>query len=237
RKAALPILGSFRAVHVLEEGLGVAPGNRQANNFWNRDGLLDGDALRSGNGGPAGRLRISRDHEIVGDGAVLDVAFGSPGAVGKHFAFSVAIFGRVRVNQQGADAETLRGEGLEAAIAVGIRVADEDDFAAHVDAVFTEHLVVLGVAAVGVDDRGGELAGSGESHVGGGDGGILRVGVGVVGVFAEAGAIGDGRDHLQLGGLGAGVPDVISAEHDLVPTLLVPFGGDEAGEFVVARRT
>ena len=168
-----------RAVHVFEQRLGVVPGKRQRHDFRRGHGLLDRNALCAGDRGPARGLRVAGDHEIVSDGAALDVIFRAPWAVGIDFAFLVAVFLRIAVNQNRGRAFALRGERFESAIAVGIGVAHEDDFAFDADAVLAQQIVVLGIAAVGVDDGRGDFAGDGHAEPGAADGGIFRVGIGV----------------------------------------------------------
>jgi len=82
----------------------------------------------------------------------------APRAIGENFSFRVAIFRGIGINEQSDGAFTLRGERLEAAIAVGIRIADESDFAFHADAIFPKEIVIFGIAAVRVDDFGCDVA-------------------------------------------------------------------------------
>src|SRR5256885_11150118 len=55
------------------------------------------------------------------------------------------LFRSIGINEQGGGAFTLRGERLEAAIAVGIRIADESNFAFHADAIFPKEIVIFGI--------------------------------------------------------------------------------------------
>ena len=57
---------------------------------------FDGNAFGAGNGGPSGSERIAGDHEVVGDGAALDVIFRAPRSVGIDLAFLVSVFVRDR---------------------------------------------------------------------------------------------------------------------------------------------
>ena len=112
-----------------------------------------------GNRGPARSQRIAGHHEVVGDRAALDVVFRAPRAVGNDLAFFESVFGRIAVDENRGRAFALRGERFESAIAVRIRVAHEDDLAFHIDAVLAQQIVVVRIAAVGVDHGRGDLAG------------------------------------------------------------------------------
>ncbi len=143
--------------------------------FGSGDCFFDRNALCSGNRRPSGSVGIAGNHEVVGDGAALNVIFGAPWSVGIDLAFFVAVFLRVAVDEHGGRAFALRGEGFESAIAVGIRVADEHDLAFDADAVLAEQVVVFGIAAVRVDDGSGDFSGDRHADPGAGYGGIFRV--------------------------------------------------------------
>jgi len=150
--------------------------------FGNRRGSLDGNALGAGDGGPSWSEGIARHHEIVSDSAALDVILGAPRAVGNDFAFFVSVFGGVAVDENGGCAFALGGEGFESAIAVRIGVADEDDFAFDVDALFAEKIIVFGIAAVGIDERGCDLAGGGHAAPRRADCFVFQVGIAGTGI-------------------------------------------------------
>jgi len=125
-QSALPILRGFRTVHVFEKRLGVAPRKRERGNFRERTRFFPRDVFCAGDGGPAWRGRIARNDVIVSDCAALDVTFRAPGAIGENFSFRVAIFRGIGINEQCGGAFMLGGERLEAAIAVRVRIADEE---------------------------------------------------------------------------------------------------------------
>jgi hypothetical protein len=87
------------------------------------------------------------------------MALRSPRAVRIHLAFPIPVVGGIGIDKDAGGAALLRRQGLEAAIAVRDRVADERDLAAHIDALLCEPLVVSGVAAAGEHDLGGDVAG------------------------------------------------------------------------------
>ena len=116
--------------------------------FGSDDRVRRRDPLRAGHRCPAGRERIARHAEVVDDAAALDVAVGPPRTVRVGLAFLEAVFRGIGVDEDARRAALFRRERLEAAIAVRHRVADQDDLAAHVDAVIGEPGVVGRVAAV-----------------------------------------------------------------------------------------
>ena len=90
---------------------------------------------------------------------MLNVVFRSPGSVRKDLSFLISIFGGIAVNQYGGRTFPLSGERFEAAITIGIRVADQHDLAFDVDSILAQQFVVIGIAAMGVNNRRGDLAG------------------------------------------------------------------------------
>src|SRR5260370_34432635 len=82
-------------------------------------------------------------------------------------------------------------------IAVRIIVADEYDLHSHTDVVFLEEIVIFRIAAVRVDDFGGDVAGSGIAEEGAGDGGIFRVRIEVVSIFTQRGGEAGRLRHLH----------------------------------------
>ena len=108
---------------------------------------------------PARRQRIAGHAEVVDDAAALDVALRSPRSVRIGRAFPEAVVRGIGIDQDAGRAVLLRRQRLEAAIAVRHRVADQHDLAFDVDAVLREPVVVGRVAAAGVDDRRGDVAG------------------------------------------------------------------------------
>src|SRR5258708_17379279 len=154
----MPILGRQRSVHVFEQRLGVMPGERERHDLWRRHRLLNRNALRAGDGWQTRSLRVAGAQEVVSDGAALNVIFGAPRAIGDNFAFLVAVFGGIAVDQDGRRALLLRSKRLESTIAVRIRVAHEHDLAFDVDALLAQQSIVVGIAAVRVDNWGGGVA-------------------------------------------------------------------------------
>ena len=162
---------------------------------------------------------------------------GTPGAIGNDFAFLESVFGGIAVNEKCGGAFALGGERFESAIAVRIGIADEDDFAFDVDALLAQQVVVFGIAAVRVDQRGGHFAGGGHAAPGGADVFVFGVGVAEDGQFAQEGAVVNRRDHFQKGGFGIAAVNVVAADDDILEPFVSPLVGDVAGEFVVARRS
>ena len=159
-QSALPILRRFRAVHVFEKRLGVAPRERERGNFRERTRFFGRDVFCPWDRGPAGCGGIAGNDVIVSYRAALNVTFRTPRAIGENLSFRVAIFRWVGINEQSGRAFTLGGERLEAAIAVRIRIADENDLAFHADVISPQEIVIFRIAAVCVDHFGGHVAGS-----------------------------------------------------------------------------
>ena len=133
RQSALPIVGSQRAIQIGEQRLGIVPRKRQRHDLRDRNCFIDRDALRTGNGGPSRSERIARHHEVVGDRPALNVVLGAPGAVGTNLALFISVFGGIAVDEEGGRAFALGGERFESTIAVGVGVANQDDFTFNVD--------------------------------------------------------------------------------------------------------
>src|SRR5262245_20431247 len=87
REGALPFFGRFRAVHVLEQRLGVTPGERQRDDLRQRTRFGRRDALGTGHRGPARRGWIAGNDEVIGNRAPLDVALWPHGPSGKTLPF------------------------------------------------------------------------------------------------------------------------------------------------------
>ena len=138
RQAALPIFWRHRPVHIFEQRLGVMPGERQGHEMRQRASFAFGNAFRAGNGSPAGRERVAGNDEIVGDGSALDVRFGAPRAIGKHFAFHVTVFRGIGINKHGRDAILFGSQGFESTIAVRIGIAHQNDFAFYINAILAQ---------------------------------------------------------------------------------------------------
>ncbi len=191
--------------------------------------------LAPGNRSPSRRKRIARNHEVVRDGAALNVRLRAPRAVGKDFALLVAVFCGVRVNEQCGYAHALRRERLESAVAVRIRVADEHDLALHVDALLAQQFVVFRIAAVGVYHWRRYFAAAGEADPCRRDIGIRSVGIDLVWLFAQDCAVyffgatisSDGRDRPRS-------QHVVLPDDDVFQPLLLPLLSDVLGNLIVS---
>ncbi len=143
----------------LEDHARVLVRQRRADDGRKRHRFGFRDAARAGYGWPPGRERVAGHHEVVHDAAALDVALRSPGTFRVHRPLARAVVFRIGIDQDPGGASLLRRQGLEAAIAVRHRVADERDLAADVDAAAGKGVVVGRIAAARVDDRRGDFAG------------------------------------------------------------------------------
>src|SRR5215472_13545179 len=154
RQRALPLFRRFTTVHVLEQRLGVAPGE------WQRDDLRQGarfawrDTLGAGQRSPAGRGWVSGNDEVIGNRAPLDMALRAPWTIGKNFSPGITIFSGIGVDQHGRSAFALGCQRLESAITVRVGVTHQHDLALHADTVFTQHFVIARIAAVSVNYLG-----------------------------------------------------------------------------------
>jgi hypothetical protein len=144
--------------------------------------------------------------------------------------------GWIGVQQDRARSCALGGHDLEAAEAVGIGVADQDDLACDRDAARPQHVVVVGIAGVGIDDLGGDIARGRERAVGAGDARVPRGRIGIVGVLAQRCAVRHRGHHLERDLLGLAEVRLVGPQRDLLPALGAPLRGDPARELGVARR-
>ena len=144
-----------------------------------------------GGGGDAGGLGIAGIDGQELHGAALDGGGGVVGAFGVGVAAEVAVVGGVGVDEDAFGSVLLGDVDLDAA-EVG-SVADEDDLAFDADAEAGELFEVGEGAVVGVDDRGGDVAGGGESVEGGQDAGVVLAGVAAV--FCGIDVLGRGAGH------------------------------------------
>ncbi len=192
---ALPVRRCDRSAEVFEDRLRIAPGHRHGRNPRHRTRLVHWNSLRPVKRRPARRQRVAGDDEVVGDGAALDVTRRAPRTLREDVALAVAVIHRVGVDDQRRDAAPLGLPGLETTIAVGVRVADDGDLAAGVDALCDQSVVVLGVAAVGVDDVRGDVAGARHAEIGEVRADSVRVLVHRVAVLGERRGPLDRLDH------------------------------------------
>src|SRR5229473_5322308 len=214
-QTAPPILRRFRAVHIFEKRPGIAPRERERGNFRQRARFFRSNMSCARDRGPSGRGGIAGNNVVVSDRAALNVTLRAPRTIGKNFAACGTIFSGIGINEQRRSAFPLGSERLEATIAVRIRVADEYDLPSHTDAVFPEEIVIFRIAAVRVDDFGGDVAGSGIAEEGAGDGGIFRVRIDVVSIFTQRGGEGDRLRHFQGNAARARVQNVVTAKCDV----------------------
>jgi len=87
---------------------------------------------------------------------------------------------------------------------------------------------------VRVDDFGRDVAGSGIAKVGARDSGVLRVWIGIVGIFSQRRGEVDRLGHFERDVARARMQHIVAAKSDLFPSLLAPFVRDEVRELVVA---
>src|SRR2546430_13063819 len=104
-------------------------------NFRWRARFFRSDVFCSWHRSPAGRGGIAGNDVIVSNCAALNVALRAPRTIGKDFAARGTIFCGIGINEQSGGALAFSRERLEAAIAVRIRVAHENDLASYADAV------------------------------------------------------------------------------------------------------
>jgi len=162
------------------------------------------------------------------------VTLGSPRTVGEDFAALEAVLLRIGINDHRRRAFAFGGQRFEAAIAVRIRVANKNNLALHVDAVFAQKFVVFGIAAMRIHDRRVDFARSRQPRVGRLHARIFRIGINVVSVFAKARFVFNRRGHLDGHFAGKSVEHIVASKRDVFPTLLLPQVSDVTSEFVVA---
>ncbi len=178
-KRALPAMGNVGAVQRFENGRCILIGERVGGDGGYVDGEFDALGVGEiGRGGYAGGLGVAGIDGQELDGAALDAGGGTEGAFGIGVAAKVAVVGGVGVDEDALGSVLLRDVDLDAA-EVG-SVADEDDLVFDADAEAGEFFEVGEGAVVGVDDRGGDVAGGRESIEGGQDAGIVLKGVAAV---------------------------------------------------------
>ena len=85
-----------------------------------------------------------------------------------------------------------------------------------------------------IDDFSGDVAGCGVPKVGAGCGGIFRVWINVISIFAQRRGEIDGLGHFERNAARARVQDVVAAKRDVFPALLAPFIRNEVRELIVA---
>ena len=101
---------------------------------------------------------------------------GPHGPFGNTSPLHIAVLLRIRIDDHRRRAFALGGQRLESAVAVRVRVADDDDLPFRIDAVLAEHVVVGRIAAVGVDHRRGDVARGGERQPRTADVALRRIG-------------------------------------------------------------
>ncbi len=210
--------------------------HRQRHDLGDRHGIRGVDPPRPVDRRPARGQRIAGHDVVVGDAATLQVAGRSPRTLGEHLAPVGAVFGRIGVDDHRRRALAFGGERLEAAVAVGIRVADDDDLARRIDAVLAQQRVVGRVAAVGVDDRRGHVARRREGRPGAADRRLRRVRILGVGVLAQRRHVVARRHHFDLDAPRVRRQHVVTADGHVFEPLRPPLVGDVLGDLPGARR-
>ena len=136
--------------------------------------------------------------------------------MGNHLALFESVFGGIAVDENGGCAFTFGCERFESAIAVGIRVAHQHDLALDVDALLTEKFVVLGIAAVCIDQRCRHFSGSGHAAPRRAYALVLHVRIAGDRHLSQAGSVMHGRDHFQKSELWIAAVDIVAADDDLL---------------------
>ncbi len=148
----LPRRGHFRAFERVENHARILEGQWSADYPWKRHRVARREPPRAGCRCPPRSQRVAGRKEVVGDPTALDATFRPPGAIRIGLALLAAIEGRIAVHEDAGSAARLCRQRLEAAIAIGHRVAHEHDFSAHVDALRVQPVVVGRLAITGEDD-------------------------------------------------------------------------------------
>ena len=236
RQSALPGLRRQRSIHVLHHRLRIVPGERHTHDFRQRHRFADGNAPRARHRRPARRQRIARLNEIVSDRAALDVRLRPPRTIGENFAFPVAVFLRVGINQNRRGAFALRRQSFESTIAVRIRIAHQHNLPAHADSLRAQIVVVLRIAAVRINHRRGNFARSRISEKRTGGPRILGVRVHFVRRLAETRAVFHRRSHLERNFSRLRVQHVVFVDLDILHSLLLPLFRHPPRQLVIALR-
>ena len=232
----LPCLGRHRSVQTLQDRPCIPPGEGDSDDLRGRAGLLDRDSSSPQCRRPTGGQRVAGDDEIVGDGTPLDVTRRAPRSVRKDHTLAIAVLHGVGVDKESLDPASLGLPGLEAAVAVGDRVADDGDLPLGIDPLALEPVVVLGVAAVGVDHVRGDIARARHAEVGGPDIGAALF-VFRVGILFQRRDIVVRFEHLDPDLAWPGEIDLVLVELDLLQPVLVETVADVVRQFVVSLRS
>src|SRR6266404_411313 len=194
-KIAAPLGGHYWADECGEQGLRVAIRNGQHGNLGDDGRIFDLQALGVFFRGYAGSKRVAGINGIVGHAAALHAVAWTEAALGKSFAWRIAVAFGIGIDDA-ADGAVFRGNlGLDAA--PGVAVAGDGDRAFDGNAEAFEALVILGDAVIDVDERRDDVAIFGESVVGGQLLGFLAGG----GINSEGGLLEfRGKFHGAAGG-------------------------------------
>ena len=190
-----PLSGRFRPLQCLQQRQRIGIGDRQHRNARERARVLQGQAFGVGGCSHAGRQGIAR---ILGvhDTAALHATLSPPAAGRKLFAREIAVAPGVRIDDATDGTVLGRHLGLDAAPAVA--VARNDNGALHRDAQPVEHLVVVAVAVVDVDQWRRDITVRRVGVVGGQLlGGLLRSGIHRNHRFAELRPVAGRLQHLE----------------------------------------
>jgi len=232
----LPGVWRHRPAEGLEQRLGIPPGHRHRDDSRNRSRLTAVDTPRAFDRRPSRSQRVTRNDEVVGDRAPLDMALGTPRPLRKDLALAVAVLSRVRIDDQCRDAPALGFPGLESPVAVGHRVAHQRDLAPRVDPLALQPVVVLRIAAVGVDQISGQVTGRRHPEVGGADVRCPGVLVHRDAVLAQRGFVAHRLDHLHLDLLRKRQKNLVLMQPDVFEPVLDESITGVFGELEVSRR-
>src|ERR1700730_1637379 len=100
RQSTLPIFWRGWAVHVFEQRLRVVPREWQCDKVRERASFILRNALCARHRSPTRSKWIARNDKVVSNSAALNVGFWTPRTVGKDFAFYVAVFCGIGIDEQ-----------------------------------------------------------------------------------------------------------------------------------------
>ena len=166
RQCASPFRRRLGTTDRLEEHAGVLPRERSADDRGQGSSFRSIDAGRGRGRGPSWRQRIARHEEVVHDAATLNVARRPPRSLGVDASFGKPVVGRIRIDEEASRAALLGGQCLESSVAVRHRIADESDGALDRDSDRLQTVVVFRIAASGIHNRCGDVAGGGVGVIG-----------------------------------------------------------------------
>ncbi len=172
RQRAAPTLGRDRSFQGVQEVQGVAIADRDHRDLQDRLGLADGDARRAFHGPDPRRERIAGLHRDVLHGAALDPAIRTERALRIGVARSIAVVGRVRINDAAHRAVLIGELGLEPSPANP--VPGDHDLALHIQPQALKGFIVRWHAVVQVDQRSRHIAVRAIGHIARQTAGLVR---------------------------------------------------------------